>query len=122
MSIYELSFNIIKKLRMGVEVQIEQEGTGPKATNGKTVQMHYEGRLTNGTVFDSSYQRGEPLEFVLGAGQVIRGWDEGILKLNKGAKATFTISPDYAYGAQGYPGIIPPNSTLIFKVELVNFS
>ena len=77
--------------------------------------------MTNGTVFDSSIPRGEPLEFVVGEGQVIRGWDEGICQLKKGQKAILTCPPSYAYGAQGIPGVIPQNATLIFDVELMDF-
>ena len=83
--------------------------------------MHYTGKFPNGQVFDSSVTRGQPLEFTLGAGQVIRGWDEGVAQLKKGQKATITCPPEYAYGAAGAGGVIPPNATLIFDVELVDF-
>eukprot|EP00347_Sterkiella_histriomuscorum_P007178 403349960 len=102
-------------------VQKHNEGTGPQCPVGATVKVHYTGKLTNGTVFDSSIPRGEPLEFVVGEGQVIRGWDEGICQLQKGQKATLTCPPDYAYGAAGIGGVIPPNATLIFDVELIDF-
>ena len=85
------------------------------------MKVHYTGKLTNGTVFDSSIARGQPLEFVVGTGQVIRGWDEGITQLQKGQKAILTCPPDYAYGAAGAGGVIPPNATLIFEVELIDF-
>mgnify|MGYP001626625360 CR=1 FL=1 len=81
--------------------------------------MHYTGKLTDGTVFDSSVSRGQPLEFAVGVGQVIRGWDEGIMQLGVGQKAILTCPPDYAYGAAGAGGVIPPNATLTFEVELV---
>jgi FKBP-type peptidyl-prolyl cis-trans isomerase len=87
---------------------------------GKTVRVHYSGKLTNGKVFDSSYTRGEPIEFVLGRGQVIKGWDEGIALMKVGGKATLTIPPELGYGQRGAGGVIPPNATLIFDVELVN--
>ena len=102
-------------------VQKLNEGTGPICPAGATVQVHYTGKLTNGTVFDSSIPRGEPLEFVVGEGEVIRGWDEGITQLQKGQKAILTCPPGHAYGAAGIPGVIPPNATLIFDVELIDF-
>ena len=95
------------------------EGSCPAP--GTKVKVHYTGKLTNGTVFDSSVSRGQPLEFVVGVGQVIKGWDQGIPQLKKGEKATITCPPDYAYGAAGAGGVIPPNATLIFDVELVDF-
>jgi FKBP-type peptidyl-prolyl cis-trans isomerase len=95
-------------------------GTGAQAAAGKTVRVHYTGKLTNGKVFDSSYTRGEPIEFVLGRGQVIKGWDEGIALMKVGGKATLTIPSELGYGQRGAGGVIPPNATLIFDVELVN--
>ncbi|XP_041484843.1 peptidyl-prolyl cis-trans isomerase Fkbp12-like [Lytechinus variegatus] len=106
---------------MGVEVKVIQEGSGGKPQSGQTVQVHYTGTLTNGNKFDSSRDRGKPFEFKLGQGQVIKGWDEGVAQMSKGERATLTCSPDYAYGAKGYPPVIPPNSTLVFDVELLNF-
>jgi FKBP-type peptidyl-prolyl cis-trans isomerase len=100
---------------------IETEaGTGAQAVAGKTVRVHYTGKLTNGKVFDSSYTRGEPIEFKLGAGRVIKGWDEGIALMKVGGKATLTIPPSLGYGERGAGGVIPPNATLIFDVELVS--
>ena len=106
---------------MSFTVEKTSEGEGPVCPAGSRVKVHYTGKLTDGTKFDSSRDRGQPLEFVVGAGQVIRGWDEGITQLQKGQKAILTCPPDYAYGAAGAGGVIPPNATLIFEVELVDF-
>ena len=95
-------------------------GTGPAPKKGDTVSVHYTGTLTDGTVFDSSYKRGEPIKFPLGRGRVIPGWDEGIALMKKGGKARLIIPPQLGYGAQGAGGVIPPNATLIFDVELVD--
>jgi FKBP-type peptidyl-prolyl cis-trans isomerase len=103
----------------GLAYKIIKKGTGTKAEAGKTVSVHYTGKLSNGTKFDSSYDRNQPIEFELGRGRVIKGWDEGISLLNVGSKATFIIPPDLGYGARGAGGVIPPNATLIFDVELV---
>lgn len=103
----------------GLFYQITAEGTGKKAHKGQNVSVHYKGMLLDGTVFDSSYQRNEPITFQVGIGQVIAGWDEGILLLNEGSKARFVIPSDLAYGSRGAGGVIPPNATLIFEVELV---
>ncbi|MEQ2262194.1 Peptidyl-prolyl cis-trans isomerase fkbp1a [Xenotaenia resolanae] len=105
---------------MGVDVETLRPGDGrtfPK--RGTTVSVHYVGTLTNGKKFDSSRDRGEPFQFKLGAGEVIRGWDEGVAQMSLGQLAKLTCSPDYAYGSRGYPPIIPANSTLIFEVELL---
>ena len=96
-----------------------KEGEGEQATAGKTVSVHYTGKLTDGTKFDSSHDRNAPIEFPLGEGKVIKGWDEGIALLKVGGKATFVIPPHLAYGARGAGGVIPPNATLIFEVELM---
>ena len=103
------------------KVEKLNEGTGEVCPSGANVRVHYTGRLTNGTVFDSSVQRGEPLEFQVGVGQVIKGWDLGITQLKKGQKAILTCPSSHAYGAQGIPGVIPKNATLIFEVELISF-
>jgi peptidyl-prolyl cis-trans isomerase A (cyclophilin A) len=97
-----------------------KEGSGVQAENGKTVSVHYTGKLIDGTKFDSSLDRNQPIEFVLGKGRVIKGWDEGISYLKIGGKATFIIPSDLAYGERGAGGVIPPNATLIFDVELVD--
>jgi len=94
-------------------------GNGPKPKTGDTVTVHYTGRLTDGTKFDSSMDRDDPFVFVLGTGQVIRGWDEGVATMQVGDKVRLTIPPEMAYGQDGYPGAIPPNATLIFEVELL---
>ena len=108
-----------EKTESGLRYQILQKGSGSKAVKGATVSVHYKGQLTDGTVFDSSYKRKEPIEFALGTGQVIAGWDEGVALLNVGDKARFVIPSHLGYGAQGAGGVIPPNANLIFDVELV---
>src|SRR5580692_623704 len=105
---------------MKIEMITKGNGASPKA--GDTVTVHYTGWLTSGVKFDSSVDRNEPFTFVLGAAQVIQGWDEGVATLKVGEKARFTIPPEKAYGSEGYPGAIPPNATLIFEVELLSIS
>lgn len=106
----------------GLRYKMIQKGNGTKAEKGKTVSVHYEGSLLDGQVFDSSYKRNSPIDFQLGIGQVIPGWDEGISLLQEGDKARFVIPSDLAYGAAGAGGVIPPNATLIFDVELMKVS
>ena len=103
----------------GLRYQILQKGTGKQATKEAVVSVHYKGQLLDGTVFDSSYKRKEPIDFNVGIGQVIAGWDEGIQLLKVGDKARFVIPSNLAYGATGAGGVIPPNATLIFDVELM---
>jgi len=108
------------KTESGLRYKMIQKGEGKRAEAGKTVSVHYEGSLENGKVFDSSYPRKKPIEFKLGIGQVIEGWDEGIALLQVGDKARFVIPSDLAYGPAGAGGVIPPNATLIFDVELMD--
>jgi FK506-binding protein 1 len=96
------------------------EGTGPTPNPGDQVSMHYTGTLTDGSKFDSSRDRGEAFRFVVGVGQVIRAWDTQVLKMKVGERAKLTCAPEDAYGARGFPPVIPPNSTLIFDVELLS--
>ena len=109
-----------EKTESGLRYQFIQKGEGKHAESGKTVSVHYEGSLENGKVFDSSYPRKKPIEFRLGQGQVIEGWDEGIALLKVGDKARFVIPSDLGYGPAGAGGVIPPNATLIFDVELMD--
>ena len=108
------------KTPSGLRYQIIQNGNGPKAEKGKQISVHYKGQLANGQVFDSSYQRKEPIDFTVGIGQVIKGWDEGLQLLSVGDKARLVIPSDLAYGSQGAGGVIPPDATLIFDVELMD--
>ncbi len=108
------------KTDSGLRYKMIQKGNGKKAEKGKTVSVHYSGSLENGRVFDSSYARKKPIEFPLGMGHVIEGWDEGIALLQVGDKARFVIPSHLGYGARGAGGVIPPNATLIFDVELMD--
>ena len=111
----------MEKTASGLFYKITKAGEGAQPEKGAEVTVHYKGTLVDGTVFDSSYQRKEPIKFSVGVGQVIPGWDEGILLLNKGAAARFVIPSHLAYGAQGAGGVIPPHATLVFEVELVDY-
>lgn len=108
------------KTPSGLRYKIIQKGTGKKAQKGKKVSVHYKGQLTDGSVFDSSYSRKEPIEFILGVGQVIKGWDEGLQLLQVGDKARLVIPGHLGYGSAGAANVIPPDATLIFDVELVD--
>jgi len=104
----------------GLKYQDLVVGNGPLAENGSAVAVHYTGWLTDGTKFDSSFDRNQPLPFTLGVGNVIRGWDEGVKGMRVGGKRKLTIPSDLAYGERGSPPVIPPNATLVFDVELVS--
>jgi len=108
-----------QKTDSGLMYLIEEEGQGSKPNKGDNVQVHYELKLTSGVVVDSSFQRGQPISINIGVGQVIPGWDEGIMLLKEGSKATLVVPSDLGYGPSGAGGVIPPNATLIFKVQLV---
>lgn len=108
------------KTESGLRYKMIQKGNGKKAENGKVVSVHYSGQLEDGKVFDSSYTRKKPIEFPLGQGNVIEGWDEGIALLQVGDKARFVIPSHLGYGSRGAGGVIPPDATLIFDVELMD--
>jgi FKBP-type peptidyl-prolyl cis-trans isomerase len=103
----------------GLKYEDEVEGTGKEAKAGNTVDVHYTGRLKDGTKFDSSLDRGQTFSFQLGAGRVIKGWDEGVAGMKEGGKRKLIIPSQLAYGEKGFPGAIPPNAELTFDVELV---
>lgn len=104
---------------MGIQIEELREGAGAEARAGNTVTVHYVGTLTDGQKFDSSRDRGKGFTFKLGAGQVIQGWDLGVAGMRIGQMRKLTIPPELAYGARGFPPVIPPNSTLVFEVELL---
>ena len=104
----------------GLTYLITKKGTGPQLKTGDTVVLNYTGTLTDGVKFDSSHDRNEPLSFKLGAGQVIKGYDEGLSKLHVGDHAILVIPGKLAYGPKGIPNVIPPNATLIFIIEVVD--
>ncbi len=103
----------------GFQVEEVEVGTGAEARAGQRVRVHYTGLLTTGEKFDSSLDRGQPFEFILGVGQVIAGWDQGVQGMKEGGKRRLVIPPELAYGERGVPGAIPPSATLIFDVELL---
>ena len=107
------------KTASGLQIEELVVGTGATAASGQKVSVHYTGWLTNGNKFDSSKDRGEAFEFGLGRGQVIRGWDEGVQGMKVGGKRKLTIPPELGYGSRGAGGVIPPNATLVFEVELL---
>ncbi|MFZ5503887.1 MAG: FKBP-type peptidyl-prolyl cis-trans isomerase [Pseudomonadota bacterium] len=115
---------LLSVIRNSGELEIEDitEGTGREAVPGQRVSVHYTGWLTNGRKFDSSKDRGQPFSFNLGGGQVIRGWDQGVVGMKEGGVRKLTIPPQLGYGARGAGGVIPPNATLVFEVELLSAS
>uniref|UniRef100_UPI0034E057AE FRB-FKBP fusion protein n=1 Tax=Homo sapiens TaxID=9606 RepID=UPI0034E057AE len=119
---WDLYYHVFRRIskQMGVQVETISPGDGrtfPK--RGQTCVVHYTGMLEDGKKFDSSRDRNKPFKFMLGKQEVIRGWEEGVAQMSVGQRAKLTISPDYAYGATGHPGIIPPHATLVFDVELL---
>lgn len=104
---------------MALKIEDMKVGTGAEAKSGKHVTVHYVGTLTNGKKFDSSRDRGTGFDFNLGAGEVIQGWDQGVAGMKVGGLRKLTVPPELGYGARGFPPVIPPNSTLIFEVELL---
>jgi len=107
---------------MSLQIEKLTTGTGPAPRKGQTVTVHYTGWLTTGEKFDSSVDRKEPFQFILGAKQVIGGWDQGVATMVVGDKVRLTIPPELGYGRSGYPGVIPPSATLIFEVELLGIA
>ena len=114
--------NIKQIISNGVNVEILKQGEGESARNGDKVTVHYIGTLTDGEKFDSSIDRGQPFSFVLGAGQVIQGWEQGLLGMKVGEKRKLTIPSELGYGERGVPGAIPPGATLVFEVELLKIN
>ena len=102
-----------------LNIDVIQKGSGPAIQDGQIAVVHYTGTLLDGTKFDSSVDRGLPFSFSLGAGEVIKGWDQGVLGMTVGEKRKLQISPELGYGASGAGGIIPPNATLLFEIELL---
>lgn len=123
-SLMMLAFSIMGSAAMADELKIDvmQEGNGDVAEHGQRVTVHYEGRLTDNTVFDASGPRGQPFSFTIGAGQVIQGWEQGVAGMKVGEKRRLTIPAELGYGAAGAGGVIPPNATLVFDIELLAIS
>ena len=119
---FEKHIEGMSKTSSGLYYKINKEGNKNKPLKGQNITVHYKGMLLDGTVFDSSIQRDQPIDFTLGIGQVIAGWDEGISLLSEGASAKLVIPSELAYGANGAGGVIPPNAILIFEVELLKIN
>ena len=115
-----MSAEKVQILASGLRITDIEIGSGPEAVAGQTVVVHYRGTLENGKQFDASYDRGKPFTFPLGRGQVIKGWDEGVQGMKVGGKRKLVIPPELGYGTRGAGGVIPPNATLIFEVELLD--
>ena len=115
-----MSADKTQTLPSGLRITELEVGTGAEAVAGQTVEVHYRGTLENGKQFDASYDRGKPFTFPLGRGQVIKGWDEGVQGMKVGGKRKLVIPPELGYGSRGAGGVIPPNATLIFEVELLD--
>lgn len=111
-----------KTLNSGLKIETIKEGIGPTPKKGQHVTVHYTGTFEDGTKFDSSRDRGTPFTFPIGKGRVIKGWDEGVAQMKVGDRCKLTIPADLGYGSQGAGGVIPPNATLIFDVELLGVS
>jgi len=124
LSLMMMAFSIMGTMAMADELKIEvmQEGNGDIAEHGQRVTVHYEGRLTDDTVFDASRPRGQPFSFTIGAGQVIQGWEQGVAGMKVGEMRRLTIPAELGYGATGAGGVIPPNATLLFDIELLAVS
>ena len=124
LSLMMMAFSIMGTMAMADELKIEvmQEGNGDIAEHGQRVTVHYEGRLTDDTVFDASRPRGQPFSFTIGAGQVIQGWEQGVAGMKVGEMRRLTIPAELGYGAAGAGGVIPPNATLLFDIELLAVS
>ena len=112
----------ITKLPDGLEYVDLKNGKGAMPKTGQTVTVNYTGKLTNGTVFDASSKHGGTFDFVIGQGQVIKGWDEGVATMRPGGSRKLIIPPDLGYGAQGAGGVIPPNATLVFLIDLIKIA
>ncbi len=110
-----------QKTESGLRYIVREKGDGEKPSPNTVVSVHYKGTLLDGKEFDNSYKRGKPIQFPVGAGKVIPGWDEGVLMMSRGEKRTLIIPPELGYGPRGVPGAIPPNAVLVFDVELVDF-
>ena len=111
----------LETTKSGMKYFVLKEGEGDKCGKGKRIKAHYTGTLINGKKFDSSRDRGKPFEFVVGIGQVIKGWDEALSDMKKGEQRILILPPNLAYGERGAGGVIPPNATLVFDVELIDF-